>query len=166
MHTVCLRFFIQAPSFIGNASEDGLDKQNCLCYHTYKSKICHIICIIKERTHTMPYIEVKTNIKLSGDTQAVLKSQIADVLAASFPGKTENWLMLSFVPECSMYFGGSDAPCMFLDTAIFGSQTNAAYDAMTAGICDLIEKECGIPKNRIYIKYEEVSHWGWNSMNF
>ena len=114
----------------------------------------------------MPFIDVKTNISLPKDKTDLLKAQIAEILAASFPGKTENWLMLNFTDNCSMYFAGSDAPCMFVDIAIFGSQSDAAYDAMTAGMCALIEKECDVSKDRVYIKYEEVSHWGWNSMNF
>lgn len=114
----------------------------------------------------MPYIEAKTNISLSQETESVLKSKIAALLADSFPGKTENWLMLHFVPQCDMFFGGSDAPCMMIDIAIFGSQSDASYDAMTAAMCSLIEKECDIPADRIYVKYEEVTHWGWNRANF
>lgn len=114
----------------------------------------------------MPFIEAKTNITVTKETETVLKSKIAEILSASFPGKTENWLMLNFISDCNMYFGGSDEPCIFLDVAIFGSQSDAAYDAMTAGMCELISKECGIPANRVYVKYEEVSHWGWNGMNF
>lgn len=114
----------------------------------------------------MPFIEAKTNIAISKEKETVLKSKIAEVLAASFPGKTENWLMLHFESNCAMWFGGSDAPCILLDVAIFGSQSDRAYDKMTAGICALIESECGIPADRIYVKYSEVEHWGWNGSNF
>ena len=114
----------------------------------------------------MPFIDIKTNSSLTKEKTDILKSKIAKVLASSFPGKTENWLMMNFTETCNMYFGGSDAPCMFIDVAVFGSQTDSAYDKMTAGICALIEKECSIPQNRVYVKYEEVSHWGWNGMNF
>ncbi len=114
----------------------------------------------------MPYIDLKTNVSLTKDTTDLLKSKIAAVLADSFPGKTENWLMLNFTGNCNMYFAGSDAPCMFVDIAIFGSQTTQSYDKMTAGLTDLLTKTCGIPADRIYVKYEEVSRWGWNGSNF
>lgn len=114
----------------------------------------------------MPYIEAKTNITLTKEKTDVLKSKLAEVLAQSFPGKTENWLMLNFVYDCNMYFGGSDKPCIMIDISIFGGQTDKSYDKMTAAVCELIEKECGIPANRTYVKYSEYDHWGWNGGNF
>ena len=114
----------------------------------------------------MPYIDLKTNVKLPKETTELLKSEIAGILSNSFPGKTENWLMLNFTGDSTMYFAGSDAPCMFVDVAIFGSQTDKSYDKMTAALTDLLTKTCGIPANRLYVKYAEVFHWGWNGSNF
>jgi len=37
---------------------------------------------------------------------------------------------------------------------------------MTADVCTLLAKETGISPDRIYVKYEEVFHWGWNGSNF
>jgi phenylpyruvate tautomerase PptA (4-oxalocrotonate tautomerase family) len=114
----------------------------------------------------MPFINAKTNTALTAEKEAVLKTKLADAMSASFPGKTENWLMIQFESGCSMYFAGSDAPCMMVHMDIFGSQSDKAYDKMTAAVCDLISKECGIPADRIYVKYTEVEHWGWNGGNF
>jgi len=114
----------------------------------------------------MPYIDVKSNTALPKEKTALLKSKIAEILASSFPGKTENWLMMSFTGDADMYFGGSDAPCMMVDIAIFGSQSDASYDKMTADVCELLHKETDISPDRIYVKYEEVFHWGWNGANF
>lgn len=114
----------------------------------------------------MPYIDVKSNIVLTKEKTALLKAEFAEILASSFPGKTENWLMMSFTGEADMYFAGSDAPCMMVDIAIFGSQSDVSYDKMTAGVCSLIEKECAVPANRVYVKYREYDRWGWNNMNF
>ena len=121
---------------------------------------------MKERIYTMPYIDVKTNVSLPKTKTDLLKTEIAGILASSFPGKTENWLMLNFTENANMYFGGSDAPCIMLDVAIFGSQADESYDKMTSAVCALIEKECGIPQNRVYVKYSEYDRWGWNGMNF
>ena len=49
---------------------------------------------------------------------------------------------------------------------IFGSAPDSAFDRLTERISSIYEEELGIPKNRIYIKYEEVLHWGWNGANF
>jgi len=114
----------------------------------------------------MPFINVKTNIELSSDKEVLLKSRLADAMSASFPGKTENWLMIQFETGSRMFFAGSDAPCMMVHMDIFGSQSDAAYDKMTAAVCKLISTECAVPADRIYVKYSEVEHWGWNGGNF
>lgn len=114
----------------------------------------------------MPYIDAKTNISLSKEKTEILKSKLADILANAFPGKTENWLMLNFTSDCNMYFGGSDKPCIMLDISIFGKQSDSSYDKMTSAVCSLITAECNIPTDRIYVKYSEYDHWGWNCTNF
>lgn len=114
----------------------------------------------------MPYIEVKTNAEFSKEKEVFLKAKIADILASSFPGKTENWLMLNFFYNCNMYFSGSDDPCIIFEIALFNKQPTQYYDKMTPAICELIEKECGIPGNRIYVKYTEIERWGWQGSNF
>ena len=114
----------------------------------------------------MPYIELKTNIALTHEKEDFLKSKIADVLASSFPGKTENWLMVRFDRRSEMYFGGSEAPCMMIDVSIFGKQDKSGYDKMTAAACELIEKECGSPKTEFTSSQQNTNKWGWNGDNF
>ena len=114
----------------------------------------------------MPYIEIKTNTSIPKDTEVSIKSKIAAVLTAAFPAKTENWLMLDFTDSSRMYFGGKDDPCAMVQIALFGKGNTAGFDKMTDGVCTLLESELGIPADRIYVKYEEVSHWGWNNVNF
>ncbi|MBE6541521.1 MAG: hypothetical protein E7672_03640 [Ruminococcaceae bacterium] len=114
----------------------------------------------------MPLITAQTNIIFAKEKEIKLKSDLAVALAESFPGKTENWLMINFEYGCSMYFGGSDAPCMVVTIEIFGKQTTESYDKMTEKTCQLISSVCGIPSDRIYVKYAEVERWGWNGRNF
>ncbi len=114
----------------------------------------------------MPFIEVKTNTAIAKESELAIKSEIAKLLAESFPGKTENWLMLDFAENCRMYFSGSDKPCAMVRIALFGHGSGKSFDKMTAGVCSLIESRLAIPADRVYVKYEEVSHWGWNGGNF
>ncbi|MGN1409799.1 MAG: phenylpyruvate tautomerase MIF-related protein [Eubacteriales bacterium] len=114
----------------------------------------------------MPYIEFKTNTSLTKEKQISLKSKLADALSSSFPGKSENWLMISFSPDTSMFFGGSDKPCVMIDISIFGNQSKKSYDKMTAEVCSLVEKECSIPADRVYVKYSEYDKWGFDGSNF
>ena len=114
----------------------------------------------------MPYIELSTNSALHPGQADALKAKLAAVLADSFPGKTENWLMVKLADKCAMYFAGSPDPCAMVDISVFGAQSKAAYQKMTAAVCALIEAECGIPASRVYVKYTEYDKWGWNGSNF
>ena len=37
---------------------------------------------------------------------------------------------------------------------------------MTAVVTDIFAAELGIDPARIYVRYEETEHWGWNGANF
>ncbi len=113
----------------------------------------------------MPYIETKLSTPLTKEKEIVLKTALGKMIE-NFPGKTERWLMLDFSDNCNMYFDGTDEPCAMVTIALFGKGSDAAYDKMTADVCGLIAKETGIAPDRIYVKYEEVFHWGWNGSNF
>lgn len=113
----------------------------------------------------MPYIETKLSTPLTKEKETVLKNALGKLIE-NFPGKTESWLMLNFADNCRMYFKGSDEPCAMVTISIFGKGSASAYDKMTADVCELMAKETGISPSRIYVKYEEVSHWGWNGTNF
>ena len=114
----------------------------------------------------MRYIDIRTNVTLLPEKTEALKSSVAKALAASFPGKTENWLMIGLSGGETLYFAGSDAPCCMIDVSIFGAQSQKNYDKMTAAVTELVAKECAIPANRIYVKYAEYDKWGWNGSNF
>ena len=48
----------------------------------------------------------------------------------------------------------------------FGQATSAAYSQMSGEVCKILEEELGIPGDRVYVTYREVSDWGWNGRNF
>ena len=113
----------------------------------------------------MPYIQVNTNIAVPSDTSDTLKTAFGKAIE-SFPGKTERWLMVEINPERKMYFRGSDASCAIVNVSLFGKAADAAYDKMTAQVTDIVTGQLGIPADAVYVKYEEVGHWGWNGTNF
>lgn len=112
----------------------------------------------------MPYIELKTNIKAQ-DSVPNLKSRFGQAISI-IPGKTERWLMVSVQDDIPMCFGGSDDPCAIATVSLFGSASRSDYDKMTHALTEIIKEETGISADRIYIKYEEVSTWGYGGANF
>lgn len=114
----------------------------------------------------MPYILTKTTVSISSEKRETIKKKLGKAIEL-IPGKSESWLMLAFEDNCSMYFKGSnEKPLAFLEVKIFGKASSDAYDRLTKAITEIISEELGIRPEGIYVKYEEVSTWGWNGSNF
>ncbi|MEE0859797.1 MAG: phenylpyruvate tautomerase MIF-related protein [Acutalibacteraceae bacterium] len=113
----------------------------------------------------MPYINTTTNIKITKEKELSIKAKYAQ--AVSIIGKSETYLMLGFNDECSMYFAGNgDEPIAFVEVKFFGKSTSDKLDKLTGEICNIVSEELNISPSKIYVKYEEVQHWGWNGHNF
>lgn len=113
----------------------------------------------------MPYIHAKTNVKITKPIADALKAACGEAITL-IPGKTETWLMVEVEGEKAMYFAGSDAPCAYVEVKLLGKATNAVYDKLTEKLCEVMAKTLSVPCDRVYVKYEEVEHWGWNGANF
>ena len=113
----------------------------------------------------MPNIQIQTNITLNDTTKDDLKVALGKAIE-TIPGKTERWLMVVLEDQKTMYFQGSDAPCALCSVELLGSASDATYDKMTAVMTDLLAKKLGVAPDRIYTKYTEFAHWGWNGNNF
>ena len=113
----------------------------------------------------MPFIDSKITLSLTEDKKEVLKSELGK--AVSIISKPESFLMVGFEDAYDLYMGGRKLDKgAYVAVSLFGNASSATYDKMTAFICDLYEKELGIPKNSVYVTYHGVSDWGWNGQNF
>ena len=113
----------------------------------------------------MPYINVKTNVPAVTDCGAALKAALGEAITA-IPGKSEAWLMVNIDAPSEMYFKGDPAPCAMFEVSIFGKASDSAYDDLTCRLCDTAERILRIPSDRVYVKYSEIEHWGYNNFNF
>lgn len=114
----------------------------------------------------MPFISTKTNKHLTkADTEALTAAYGRAI--ELLPGKTEAWLMLSFEGDTPMAFrGDSDTDMAFLSVSLVGKAPRAAYDALTARLCEIMADTLDIRPDMTYVKYEETEHWGYNGENF
>ncbi|MBR6335826.1 MAG: hypothetical protein IKR90_06725 [Clostridia bacterium] len=114
----------------------------------------------------MPYIKTTTNLPVSDAARENLTRKLGSAIAL-IPGKTEAWLMLSFVDNVPMSFkGDSSENYAMAEVSLYGEASPAAYNRLTAAICEIYGEELDIPAGNIYVKYEETDHWGWNGSNF
>lgn len=114
----------------------------------------------------MPFIGTKVSTTLSKEKEIKLKEKLGQAIAI-LPGKSERSLMLEFEDNCRLYFrGDNSAPMAYVEVKILGTSTKEYFSKLSAAICEMLEDELSISPENVYIKYEEVTHWGWNGSNF
>ena len=113
----------------------------------------------------MPFINSKITVKVSDEKKESIKTKLGQ--AAMIIGKPESYLMVGFEDEYCLYFAGEKLEKgAFVSVDQFGSGNSAAFDKMTAKICEIYAEELGIPGDHIYVEYRATGDWGWNGRNF
>lgn len=114
----------------------------------------------------MPYINTQTNVVITKEKELEIKEKLGKAIEF-IPGKSENWLMVSFQDQASMYFkGDSESGIAFAEVKLFGKADSVSYNKLTAAITKILAEELEIAPDHIYVKYEEAGNWGWNGSNF
>ena len=114
----------------------------------------------------MPCIQVKTNAAINEQQEKAVKTRLGEAISL-IPGKSEQWLMITLEPECTVYFrGDKEEPAAFVQVGIYGKASAKAYDDLTGAVTGILQEELCIPPDRIYIQYAETPYWGYNGRNF
>lgn len=113
----------------------------------------------------MPFIDSKITLSVPQEKRDVLKSELGKAVALL--SKPESFLMIGFEDNYDLYMAGNKLEKgAYVSVSLFGNASKSAYENMTARICELYEKELGIPGNAVYVTYQGISDWGWNGRNF
>lgn len=113
----------------------------------------------------MPFINSKINTTVSTEQEQALKTRLGQAISI-VPGKSEDWLMLGFEPNYNLYFrGNNNEPLAMIEVSVFGGEDAAAFSGLTAEICKIYDEVMGIAPDHVYVKYQTVKYWGWNSIN-
>ena len=109
----------------------------------------------------MPYINVSTSAKVK-DKKKLLED--ISILIWSLTNKSKRFVMTKLDDNSAMYFE-DERPCCFLEIKSIGSLSPSE---MAKPISDFVYEKMGIPKDKIYISFEDVSSsmWAWNGKTF
>ena len=113
----------------------------------------------------MPFIRVTANVPVSEGQAEKIKTLLGQAIEI-IPGKSEGWLMVQVEGEKALWMAGSDAPAAIAEVSVYGGADAQDYSAMTGRVCDILDSALDIPADRVYVKYAETEHWGWNGSNF
>ena len=114
----------------------------------------------------MPYLRIQTNKSMDDKaSQAFLKK--ASQLVVQQLSKPESYVMVRVEPSSPMLFAGSPEPTAFLELRALGLPTNKTGE-LSRSLCELIESELGVPKERVFLNFSDVpaNLWGWNGETF
>ena len=114
----------------------------------------------------MPFINVKTNAKLSAEKKEIIKRRLFDVIGI-IPGKSDRYLMVA-VDDCAdmAFHRDSDSSMAMVTVKIFGGSTKDAYQKLTKAICLILGDEAGVSGDFCYVTFEEIAYWGFNGFMF
>ena len=114
----------------------------------------------------MPFVDVKLTKKLDNAEENNLKAKIGELISV-FPGKSESWLMCKIADDKKIWFrGDNSSDSAFVEVKLFGSVDKASANKFTGELCRYLEEKVGIDSDRVYIRYEGGTDWGWNGSNF
>ena len=110
----------------------------------------------------MPLLNISTNKNIKNEQMLLAKS--SDFIS-SLLNKPENFVMVKLSHSLPMYFAGSYELCSFIEIKSIGSLTPSK---MSKPICEFFSDELKIPKERIYIFFDDVNsqQWAWNCRTF
>jgi len=114
----------------------------------------------------MPFIETKTSKQISLEAEAEIRKKLGCAIEI-FSGKSEQWLMLDFQGGARISFRGETEPeSAIISVHLLGKAKNEEYGKFTSAVTQIVGEALGIPGERIYVKYTEYAHWGYNGQNF
>lgn len=113
----------------------------------------------------MPFIHLKTTEKISKESEERLQREFGELICL-LPGKSEEWLMTEFSDKCRLHFKGECEGVAIIEISVFGKCEAEDYNKLTKAITNAVFFELLIPGDRIYVKYTECEHWGYDGENF
>ena len=113
----------------------------------------------------MPMIEAKVTMKLEEEKKDILKTEFGQAICLMC--KPESYLMINLVDNQDLYFAGNKLDKgAYVEVKLLGHVEASASSKMTGKVCEIMQKELGIPGSAVYVSYWETPNWGWNGRNF
>lgn len=114
----------------------------------------------------MPYINSTVSVKLSEEQKDYIKAEFGKIIT-KIPGKTEEYLMVSFNDDNTIYFAGEKKDkAAYIDIRLLGSNSREYKNEVSKLITELFENYLKIPGRCIYISFNEFKDWAWNGNLF
>ena len=114
----------------------------------------------------MPLLKLETNVVLSDEKRTALLASLSKIVAGTI-GKPEQYVMVVVSPA-AMLMSGKPGEAAFVDIRSIGGLSADVNRKLSQKVCAVLHELLGIPENRIYLNFTDVSakNWGWNGATF
>jgi phenylpyruvate tautomerase PptA (4-oxalocrotonate tautomerase family) len=109
----------------------------------------------------MPYVSVTIGQKLEAAQKEKLKTELGRLILL-FPGKSEPDLIVHIQDTGTVYMGGEQISCAYIDVRMYTKTTDAAKKQFTRDFFAFLTKEFNIPPERQYLTIGEYENWGYD----
>ena len=116
----------------------------------------------------MPLLKIQVSYpSVSENSSSTLRIEGAGIISQEI-GKSLDFVMVLVEAGISASFGGKTSPVAYLEVKNVGELIPEVTSRLAQRLSALIEDELSIPKDRIYIEFQESERrlWGWSGKTF
>lgn len=114
----------------------------------------------------MPTLHIETNIELDAGQIEDLVAKATSLVAESL-GKSERYVMVVVHQGALVVLDNDQSPAAYCSLGSIGLEESQC-PALAESLCMFLETRAGIPQDRIYIEFKDLSRsmFGWNGKTF
>jgi phenylpyruvate tautomerase len=114
----------------------------------------------------MPLLKLETTVALADDKKKALLASLSKIVAGTI-GKPEQYVMVTIAPA-AILMSGKPGDAAFVDLRSIGGLNGDVNQQLAQKIGNLLKESLGVPPDRIYLNFTDVSgaNWGWNGDTF
>lgn len=115
----------------------------------------------------MPFVDARISVTLSDSQKDAIKAELGK--AVSTFGKGEGFLMVGIADGYDLWLGGHKLDRgAYVSFSMIGDTPDRGCQDFSAKVCDILERNAGIPGNSVYLTFHPMSgsRWGWNGSTF
>ena len=115
----------------------------------------------------MPLCRILTSANASEKTRASLLTELSRFVAEALK-KPESYVMTALTTDAAMTFAGTTEPACFVELKSIGTFSPQQTAALSAALCQRLEKSLGVPAARTYIEFADAKGhmWGHDGATF
>jgi len=106
----------------------------------------------------MPFIRLTTSKTLTHEQKLALKAGFGRDISI-LPTKTEAGLMVSIEDGCSMFYGGEEKECAFLDLRLYKASPLEEKKLFVLACYALLREIAGLDEQNVYMNIIEQENW-------